>query len=284
MSQCGGTGLHFPAMRIAAPATCRLLLRLVWLMLPATALACGPYRVAFYEYAVLYHRDADGQYRGIDKDVVDELARRTGCRFETLLESRARTWALLAANGVDITVSAVVNAERERIVELVPYLQSHRLVLLRSRAVPATPDAFAQDQARRLLKVRATRDGPRMEALLARLQERGRIVEAPDQPSAVRAFKAGRADALLVGVASLARLRQLDAELQGYDTASWFPTERIVAALALSRSRVTEADRARLRDALLAMRRDGSLDAILRRHAGDQLAPALRLPEADGGP
>ncbi len=271
-------------MRISSTITSRPLLLLASLLLPVAALACGPYRVAFYEYAVLYHRDADGQYRGIDKDVVDELARRSGCRFETRLESRARTWSLLATDGVDITVSAVMNAERARIAELLPYIQSRRVVLLRDRSVPSTAEAFLQDENRRLLKVRAARDGPRMEALLARLQERGRVLEAPDQPSAVRAFKAGRADALVVGVAGLAWLRQQDPELQAYETAVWTPAERVVGALALSRERVSEADRERLREALLAMRRDGSLDAIVRRHAGDKLAAALRLPDGDSGP
>lgn len=271
-------------MRTCATVTSRLLLLLGSLSLSTAALACGPYRVAFYEYAVLYHRDADGQYRGIDKDVVDELAKRTGCRFETRLESRARTWALITSGGVDITVSAVMNAERARLVDLLPYIQSRRVVLLRDRTVPVTLEAFLQDERRRLLKVRAARDGPRMEAVLSQLQERGRIVEAPDQPSAVRAFKAGRADALLIGVAGLARLRQQDPELQTFDAAIWAPAERVVGALALSRERVSGPDRERMREALQTMRRDGSLDAIVRRHAGDKLAPALRLPEGDGGP
>lgn len=271
-------------MRISATVTSRLLLLLASLVLPGAALACGPYRVAFYEYAILYHRDADGQFRGIDRDVIDELSRRSGCRFETLLESRARTWALLTSDGVDITVSAVMTPERGRIVELVPYIQSRRVVLLRDRSVPNTLEAFMQDEQRRLLKVRAARDGPRMEAVLARLQERGRIVEAPDQPSAVRAFKAGRADALVIGVASLARLRQQDPDFHAYETAVWTPAERVVGALAMSRERVGEADRGRLREALLAMRRDGSLDGILRHHAGDKLALTLRLPEGDNGP
>ncbi|MDR7335349.1 transporter substrate-binding domain-containing protein [Roseateles asaccharophilus] len=264
-------------------APLRLLLLLAALLLPGAALACGPYRVAFYEYAILYHRDTDGQYRGIDKDVLDELARRTGCRFDTVLESRARTWALMTSGGLDITLSAVVNRERERIVELVPYLQSRRAVVLRNPSVPSTAEAFMRDEQRRLLKVRAARDGPQMEALLARLEARGRVVEAADQPSAVRAFKAGRADAMVLGIGSLARLRQQDPEFQAYDAVFWAPTERVVGALAMSRERVSEADRARLREAIAAMRRDGGLDAILRRHVGDKLAAALRLPDGDSG-
>ena len=271
-------------MRVPATVNVGLLALLAGLLLPGSALACGPYRLAFHEYAGLYHRDADGLYRGIDKDIVDELARRSGCRLELRLESRARTWALLGTGGVDITVSAVVTAERQRIAELVPYIQSRRVVLLRNAGVPGAPDAFVQDAQRRLLNVRGARDAPQMEALLARLQQQGRIVEAPDQRTAVRAFKAGRADALLMDAISLAQLRQLDPALQAYEAVFWTPDERVVAALALSLRRISEADRRLLRDTLLAMRRDGSLHAIIRRHVGDSLAPAVLLPDGDNGP
>lgn len=252
-------------------------------MTTGVAQACGPYRVAFYEYASLYHRDPDGQYRGIDKDVIEELSRRSGCRFDTVLESRVRTWALIAAGQLDITVSALPSPERDRLVELVPYLQSRRTVLLQNRAVPATSEAFLADPKRRLLMVRSARDGPQMEALIAQLREKGRVVEAPDQPSAIRAFKAGRADALLIGVTSLAIVRQQDPDFNSYETSYWAPTERVVGSLALSREKVSEADRAKLREALQAMRRDGSLDAIVRRHIGDKLGNALRLPDSEGG-
>lgn len=260
--------------------------RIVALLLGLTgpALACGPYRVAFYEYAVLYHHDADDRYRGIDRDVIDELARRSGCRFETVLESRARTWALMASGGMDITVSAVVTPERERLMEMLPYMQSQRVLLLRDRAVPTTAEAFIADTQRRLLMVRTARDGPQMEAQLARLRAQGRIVEATDQPAAIRAFKAGRADALLLGTASLAWLRQQEPGFADHEAVVWTPTERIVAALALSREQVSEPDRALLRKTLVAMRHDGSLDAILRHHVGDRLARAMRLPEGDTKP
>lgn len=250
-------------------------------LVPASALACGPYRLAFSEYGALYHRDPDGQYRGIDRDVVEELARRTGCRLETALESRARMWALMDSGGLDITVSALMTPERERQFEMLPYLQSRRVVLLQYRAVPAAPEAFLADPTRRLLTVRSSREGPQMEALLVQLRQQGRIVEAPDQPTAIRAFKAGRADALLIGTTTLALLRQQDPDFKAYESAVWAPLERTVGALAMSRERVSEDHRARIRAGLLSMRRDGSLDAIVRRHVGDKLAQAIHLPEGE---
>lgn len=59
----------------------------------AQAPTCGPYRVAFYETGLLYFKDKKGEYVGIDRAVLDEVARRTGCVFEPFMDSRVRTWA-----------------------------------------------------------------------------------------------------------------------------------------------------------------------------------------------
>jgi polar amino acid transport system substrate-binding protein len=46
----------------------------------AAAAPCGPYTVAMYGHGALYYRSGE-QWAGIDKDIVDELARRTGCEL-----------------------------------------------------------------------------------------------------------------------------------------------------------------------------------------------------------
>src|SRR5471032_2185942 len=60
------------------------------LALPGTGLAggaqpaaCGDISVAFYENGALFYQDGAGAWSGIDKDVVEELARRLGCRFHS---------------------------------------------------------------------------------------------------------------------------------------------------------------------------------------------------------
>jgi hypothetical protein len=73
---------------------------------------CGPYEVTLYEFGSLYYRNGQGQRVGIDPEVLEEVARRTGCVFHTRLDSRVRTWALMAANRLDMTVSGVPTPER----------------------------------------------------------------------------------------------------------------------------------------------------------------------------
>ena len=77
------------------------------------ARACGPYTLTFYEFGSLYYRDQSGAYVGIDRDVVDELARRSGCVINGKIDSRVRTWARLADGNLDMSVSGIATPERE---------------------------------------------------------------------------------------------------------------------------------------------------------------------------
>lgn len=126
---------------LAATAAC---------LVATSAHACGPYSVGLYEYSALYYRDAQGRWTGIDKDVIDELARRSGCKLVARTESRVRIWAQIGAGQMDMTVSALMTPERELLVEFIPYIESRQYVVLRPALAGAltTPAAFLADSKR----------------------------------------------------------------------------------------------------------------------------------------
>ncbi|MDM4768387.1 transporter substrate-binding domain-containing protein [Pelomonas sp. SE-A7] len=249
-----------------------LLISLLLATLGAGALAepCGRFRMAYYEYSGLYYRGEDGAYKGIDKELVEEIARRTGCQFDTVTESRIRIWALMEQGLLDMTASAIPTPDREKAFEMLPYLRSHQYALLHPRVapVPATAAEFIADRRLHLLVVRGYRFVPSLEAWVAALRSQRRVVEAPDQPAAIRAFRAGRADAMLIGGNTLAHARLREPDLNRYPALSYAPDEPSIATLALSRERIPAADRDRIRAAVVEMQRDGSLAAIVQRHLG----------------
>jgi len=237
----------------------------------APAWACGPYTVGLYEYSALYYRDAQGRWAGIDKDVVDELARRTGCKLLPRTESRVRIWAQIGTGHMDMTVSALMTRERELIVEFIPYIESRQFVVMRPAlaAKLTTPAAFLADSKRRVVVVRGYAFTPTLEAWITTMRVQGRVDDAPDQPTAVRIFKAGRGDAVVLGAHSLASARRADPAFAGMAALSYAPHERSVGALALSRERVSQEDRDRMRHAIDEMLKDGTIDTYKRRHLGD---------------
>ena len=67
--------------------------------------------LALHDHGLLYSADTDS---GIDKDVADELIRRSGCKVTTSLLPRARIWQLIESGALDFSLSGITNAERDK--------------------------------------------------------------------------------------------------------------------------------------------------------------------------
>lgn len=246
------------------------------------ATPCGPYTLAFYELGALYHRsniNGGDAFAGIDKDVVDELSRRSACQFQTRLESRVRIWDQLARHKLDLSVSGIATPERLVFAEFLPYFQTRNYVLMRPETAASlpTPEAFLADSKRRVAVVKSFKHGATLELWLAKLREQQRVDELPDFETVLRVFKAGKTDAILALPTSMARMRGDDPFFEQLTVLDWAPKERIVHALVVSRERVSAADRELLRTSLQSMQGDGSLEAIFKRHVGAMLARDMRV-------
>ena len=153
-------------------------------------------------------------------------------------------------------------------------MQSRQLMVLRHELAAALPTsaAFLADRERRLMVVRAYVYAPPLQSLVEQLRGQGRTVEAADQPAAIRAFKAGRADALILGSNSLAVLRARDPAFNAAHAAlDYAPGNVTIGALAMSRQRISAEDRALLRRTLEDMVREGFVEDARLRHLGDMV-------------
>jgi len=239
------------------------------------AQACGPYTAALYPYARFYYEDPQTGPAGIDKEMFEELARRSGCQLRLVVESRIRIWDQMRRGRVQMTLSALTSPERREIAELVPYAQGRYQVLMRRELAARINSiaAFEADPRLKLLDVRGYVHGPTIDAWVARMRSQGRLVEAGDFKTAARMMRAGRADALLAlpsgwGIAQAA-FDDPD-ELVPVDVT---PSERNAVALAIIHT-MPEADRQRLKRALQAMLAEGNVHEILKRHLGEKGAKA----------
>lgn len=245
----------------------RSLTSLLAVVLGSQALACGPLRMAYYEYPGLYQRQADGQELGFDVDLRQAMAERSGCRIEPVYSSAKRAWQAMAEAQMDLMVSALQTPERAAHYEFLLFART-RALLLMAKPVPAglgSRDAF-EASAARVMIVRGTSYTPRVAAWLGRLRTQGRVSEAGDMPSALRAFGVGRADALLIYPMALVGR---DADwLERHQLQDWWPEETAYGGWALNRQTVSAADRQRLREAAESLRADGTLQRLGRKHFG----------------
>jgi polar amino acid transport system substrate-binding protein len=257
-----------------AAATWTLLAGL--LLAPGGLLAqgCGPHVAALYPYARFYYEDPAHRPSGMDKDMFDKLARRSGCTLRQVVESRVRIWDQMRRGVAQLTLSALSTPERREVAEFVFYAQGRYQALMRRELAARVRSiaAFEASPGLRLLTVRAYAHGPQIDAWVQRMRAQGRLLETGDFKTALRMMRAGRADALLVlpsgwhGAA--AEAFDEDGDLVSVDVA---PGERNLIGLALALG-MPEADRLRLRHAMQAMLADGTVLEIMRRHLGDKAA------------
>jgi len=230
----------------------------------AQAAACGPYRVALYEYGALAFKNTGPlglSPTGIDVDVVEEVARRTGCRFTTFVDSRVRTWTDLASGALDMTVSAIETGERKGFARFVIYLSGRNRLLVRAdlASTVTTLQAFTERSRLRLAVVKGFKHGPRWDPWIEQLRQQGRVDEYADANQAAHLVAIGRNAAFLSEPVVWERILA-DAKLSGrVAIIDAFPDDNYAAGFALSLARVREEDARKIQDAVAAMRADGTL-------------------------
>lgn len=240
------------------------------------ALACGPYTVALFDHGLLYTRQPDGKWGGLDKDVVDEVARRTGCRFKLVLESRVRIWSMIESDTLDMTVSGIATPEREAHAHFLPYVSSHSIVVMHRELGPEIDStaAFLAAPAHTLGVVRGYVNGNGLAPWIGQLRSAGRVHDASDMTALVNLLNIGRVSAIVVPQVSwLATVRAGGG--RGQRVANWGQRDGFVAGLVVSKARVPEAQAHKMAQALKAMRADGTLETIFRRYMDAAQAAAL---------
>lgn len=231
---------------------------------------CGnkPISLAFFDFGFLYY-EKDGRGRGIDKDISDEIAKRSACRFATQSMPRARVWADLESGDLDMSVSGIQTPERDRFAWFVPYTSIKNVVLLRTASTTniARPQDFLSRNQLRFGVVRGfTHEAP-LNRFIAQLRPAQRIEESASVSLLFEKLKLGRVDGVFSqSVVYRKILQELDMESE-VTIRDWIPKEKgAIGNLILARSRFSAEDAQRWRKLVGEMRADGTLEQIYARY------------------
>ncbi|QLI81123.1 transporter substrate-binding domain-containing protein [Chitinibacter fontanus] len=243
---------------------CCMLCALTAMAVPAQAFDCGKkaIKLAFYEFGLLYD-----QGLGIDKEIVDELKRRTHCHFHVQVMPRARIWADLASGALDMSVSGIQTPERDQFAWFIPYLSLKNYTLLDATLASQvkTAEAFLQNDKTQFGIVRSFRHGKQQDAFIARMQALNRVQESPDVGALFGKLKEGRVQGVFAPpVVFRHQLRKLNIEPQLL-VQDWSPHEKgIPHGLILAKASFSETQMQAWQGEISAMRADGTLRRIYR--------------------
>jgi len=134
-----------------------------------------PLTLGLHEHGLLYSSDTD---TGIDKDVTDELIRRSGCKITVSLMPRARIWQLIESGALDFSLSGISNADRDRFAAFAWYFANKYYLLVRKDANVRQLADFERNDRLKLGVIRSFRYSENANILVDKLNEGQRVVYA----------------------------------------------------------------------------------------------------------
>ncbi len=240
----------------------------------ARAGPCTPLRAGMSPLGVAFFKQ-DGQARGYDVELLQEMARRLGCGFEIVEMNRPRIFQSLERGElIDLATSTSRTPERDQYATFVPMAQTRDYLLVHSQL--ATPgfdlNQFVAAPGLRLGILAGSNYSSVINARLAVMASQGRVETTVNADALIPRLIAGRYDGLIVTPAYfVAALRDMP-EAKDLRALPVQESEPYLSGIYLSRKSLDENRRQRIREALEAIHQDGTLLRILRRYFPESMA------------
>jgi polar amino acid transport system substrate-binding protein len=239
----------------------------------SSAFGCDrPIHLAFAEFGVLYHQGV-----GIDQDLIDEIARRTGCQFDTQVLPREQIERRLLNGALDMATGARATSNLRKSAYLVPYL-GLKTVIVTTTGNATQIHSFDDVLARadwRIGVVAGLAYGAYYDYRLHGLHEQYRIITYPDQQTLYRGLRHDDVQVVLSQSVNYAFYLPLPGDQQDFVMFDAAPALPVAHALAFERDRFTPAMIDAWTRVIEEMRLDGTLEKIYQRRMPPTMAAQL---------
>ena len=256
----------------------------LWSSLPAAyaaPAACPDVtRVGFSDLGYTSYRE-QGRISGIAVDIANEMARRTGCKFEFHWYPRQRLFIELAAGHVDMTMGSLRLPERDAYAHHLPYAWlQYDLVLVQpgGRHYASLADFVAHGTGR-LNVTRGVAYDPAIETQLALLASAGRLELVNDFETVFGKLEMGRAEGTLATPPIYGKYLK-DSRLRSRAVVVQLPESMPrLTGIYLSKQTISAATRRHYAAALKAMTEEQRLRAIYSQYFDDATVRRLFRPD-----
>jgi len=247
-----------------------------WLAHSPAALAAGgpdcsrPLTLALHEHGLLYSSATNS---GIDKDIADELIRRSGCKVTVTLIQRARIWQLIESGALDFSLSGITNAERDKFAGFAWYFSNKYYLLVRSDAGVKDITGFARKPELHLGVIRGFRYSETANALVDQLNEMQRVSYASGLDPLYELLQGNRIQGMIIEpfdypAVESDKIRERSNILE-------FGDASVHHGLIMSKKSLSAAEQDKWRQLIRAMRDDGTTQRIFEKYFPAELARTL---------
>jgi polar amino acid transport system substrate-binding protein len=263
------------AAPVAAPPPQDSAVPLVTLPPSAPASAAAPRRpdcsrplsLGLHEHGLLYTSQTG---EGIDKDVADEMARRSGCRLTLTVLPRARIWQLIESGALDFTLSGITDAQRDKFAAFGWYVSNRYYLLVRRDADVRSVAQFRRKRGLKLGLIRSFRYGALANEFVDEMEAEERITYAGSLDPLYSILLYDGIQAMIIEPFDFPVIA--GAQLKAQTAILEFDDAPVLHGLVMSRKSLPPAEIAAWREVIQSMRSDGTVRRIFEKYFPAELA------------
>ncbi len=236
----------------------------------ATPDCARSYTLALHDHGLLYSSETD---TGIDKDVADEIARRSGCKVSISMMPRARIWQLIESGALDFSLSGITNPERDKFAGFAWYFSNKYYLLVRKdSAVQAIAD-FERNDKFQLGVIRSFRYSESANRLVDKLQDANRLKQAGGLGPLYQTLMLNQIQGMIIEPFDFPALEEK--KIREMTTIVEFNDPAVRHGLIMSKKAVPAAEQETWKAIIDAMRSDGTMRRIFEKYFKPELAARL---------
>ncbi len=229
-----------------------------------------PLTLGLHEHGLLYTAQTG---EGIDKDIADEMARRSGCRITLTVLARSRIWQLIESGALDFTLSGITNAERDRFAAFAWYVSNKYYLLARRDSGVRDVAEFRSRSALRVGLIRSFRYGDRANQFVDRLADQDRLTYAGSLDPLYTILLEDGIQAMIIEPFDFPVIA--GAQLKAQTTILDFGDPPVLHGLVMSRRSLPVPQQNAWREVIQSMRADGTIRRIFEKYFPADLARTM---------
>jgi polar amino acid transport system substrate-binding protein len=226
-----------------------------------------PLSLGLHDHGLLYTSQTG---EGIDKDIADEMSRRSGCRLTLTVLPRARIWQLIESGALDFTLSGITNPQRDKFATFVWYMSNKYYLLVRRDANVRSVAEFRRKSELRVGLIRSFRYGDQANMLVDALESEERVRYAGSLDPLYTILLENGIQAMIIEPFDFPVIA--GPQLKAQTTILEFGDPAVPHGLVMSRKSLPAVQQAAWRDVIQSMRADGTIRHIFEKYFPADLA------------
>jgi polar amino acid transport system substrate-binding protein len=233
------------------------------------------FTLAFYNYGLFYSAETK---KGIDKDVAEELIKRSKCNIELFEMPRIRIWKSLENGKLDFATSGIQTPERDQFAYFAYYSQFKNFVISRKDANVSSWNDFLSHKTLKLGVIRGFKHGD-SDKMVDLLQTENRVLDFAEEKTLYEELYNNHVQAVLGPIVNYSFYLKKDKSLvHKVKIEDWLPAQKLTKTGFIMSKKIFSKTEANKWAALIyEMNNDGTTMKIFRKYLSEKDAKSISL-------